>query len=42
MFLTWWDIWEQPLFGAKEVDSDDSNTNMNRQQDNKGKEAKGR
>ncbi len=32
----------QPFFGAKDEDSDDSNTNINRQQDNKGKEVKGR
>jgi hypothetical protein len=29
-------------FGAKEANSDNLNTNIKRQQDNKGKEAKGR
>jgi hypothetical protein len=32
----------QPFFGAKDEDSDDSNTSINRQQNNKGKEVKGR
>jgi len=31
---------KQPFFGEKEEDNDDSNTNINKQQDNKGKEAK--
>jgi hypothetical protein len=31
---------EQPFFGAKEEDSDNSNININKQQDNKGEDAK--
>jgi hypothetical protein len=34
-------MWE-PLSGKEEEDSDNGNTNINKQQNNKGKEAKGR
>ncbi len=39
--MAWWDIWEQPFSRANEEDSDDNNTNINMQQENKGEEAKG-
>ncbi len=34
-------IWKQPPFGANEEEGDDNNTNINKQQDNKGEKAKG-
>ncbi len=34
--MAWWDTWKQPLLGAKDEDSDDSSTNINKQENNKG------
>jgi len=40
--MAWWNIWEQPLFGAKEEENDNIFTIINKQQYNKCEEAKGR